>query len=115
MEKVHPRRQYLAYEKTIQQRTIALREICLGLNIIIVTNLAIFPHLVLNHQRIQECPYREKRSSIRHSLYFTKPEKKRGNVPSHLVTSIVVQNLTISGSCTLQAVIDSCSPFNLIS
>ena len=41
--------------------------------------------------------------------------KGRGEVPSHLVTSGVIQNSATSESHTLKAVIDSGSPFNMIS
>ena len=34
---------------------------------------------------------------------------------SHLVTSAVIRNIATSRSCTLEGVIDSGSPFNLIS
>ena len=40
--------------------------------------------------------------------------KRRGKIPSHLVTSGVIQNSATSESHTLKAVIDSGSPFNLI-
>ncbi len=41
--------------------------------------------------------------------------KGRSEVPSHLVTSGVIRNSATSESHTLKAVIDSDSPFNLIS
>ena len=41
--------------------------------------------------------------------------KGRGELPSHLITSAVVRDFATSGSHTLKAIIDSGSPFNLIS
>lgn len=79
----------------------------------IVVNLGISLRLVLNRQKIQECHYREKFSSVRHSLRLTEQKRNR-RVTSHLITSAVVWDLAISGSHTLKAIIDSGSPFNLI-
>lgn len=76
MEEVHQRRQHFVYEKTIQQLEVALHEICPELNAITAANLAIPSRLVLNRQKIQECLYREKRSSVRDSLCLTEQEGK---------------------------------------